>query len=136
MKKLLTLLYKFVTLCVYKVKGVLVARPRVIKLDDGEIKLIGFSKEKADDLVNLLSGVSSTDRGPIETKETVEPVVDEELTETAFSVRLGENKKWQLVTIKYNGSTKDAVVESLKDTEAKSVALGEMKMELFKNGTI
>jgi hypothetical protein len=99
------------------------ARPRIIKLEHGEVSLQGFPKEIADALsehINnfgrtalvdktLVEEIQQTNKNLEEGLKLLEPSL-EELTSRAIGVHV-DGKQHSLVTVAYDVNTKNAKVE-------------------------
>jgi hypothetical protein len=119
------------------------ARPRVINMGEGVVKLQGFTKEQADILEKLiLTGPSDV------VQESVAPVVvaeeskqlgagyDEQLPDVALGLRKVENN-YQLVTIKYGVDVDHAMILDVKNLGSnKFAAHDKFKEQVVKKGLI
>lgn len=95
------------------------ARPRVIKMADGEVSLMGFTTEKADELEKMLKG--EQDKSIKHYGETPDVAVGLSYDKT--------KKLFQLVTLEYNLDTKECKINKSENAgEYKSFALNYLKI--------
>src|SRR6185295_15777543 len=96
------------------------ARPRKLKLGNGEITLSGYTPEEADKIQALLTSEKTEviETGPqvgdIVNTETMEVLDMTTLTETAVDL-LRVGNEFKLVFVKYNANSKSAKVVEVRD---------------------
>lgn len=117
------------------------ARPISIKVDDGVVILKNLSKEKSDEIRALLGGEKTVGEQLITAlEETVEAQQNADntyynapLTDTALSIRKNSSGCYELVSVKYNADTKQAIVESIANYKFdKQIAVGDFKVLVSK----
>jgi len=120
---------------IFQVLGGFTARPRVLKLDDGEVVLRNLSKEKSDELIKLLTSETKAEAEPLTQEEQAE---ENELKHEALGIRCTNTDKgdWEVVTVKYNAETKEAKVTNITKVTGKAVAVSEFKMECYRKGFV
>jgi hypothetical protein len=140
-------------LCKKKVEDIQVARPRLVKLLDGEISLSGYSPDIADKLTEYIkafnqpavvipAGKDVTQVSSVLTPPRVEeaPIQasSSALTNTALGSRFDkETNKFMIDVIKYNVTTKHAsVVSSEQAGYSKAEASGNFKIKCLKESLI
>lgn len=141
------------------------ARPRTIKLGDSEVILKNMSKEQADKIEALISQPSQIvvpaetvtseiiKSDPIELKgvnldseitfHTMHQIGNNQtqhnlpLENTALGIRKNSAGKWELVHVKYNAESKQALVDKVVDLgDNKGLAISEFKIAAVRNGLI
>lgn len=127
-----------------KLKELLLARPRIFRIDGGEIAIRNLSSERGDQIVEYLKKIDlvkpSNTAELIELSESVK--VEENLhIDTCEEKTLGLCKNssghWLLVGVKYNPDNKKAYVDEVKNYgKDKNVAVSDFKITLFKLGII
>lgn len=112
------------------------ARPRVFKLDNGEVSIQGFSTETANKLEEHISQFGKTS-APV-AAGTEAPVVISDLMETSLGFGFNkQTKKWELTIVKFNPVTKQARVMEVKDMgDFKQQAVNKFKIELVERGFV
>jgi hypothetical protein len=136
------------------IRGKTMARPRVLRIDGGEIILKNLPKERGDEIIALITGTKnetevdetnseeanllSGGEEYVETKEenlkSVKVVDRNSLLHTALGLNKNNSGIWELVSVKYNTETKEAEVESVKPYRQgeKQVAVGDLKVKIAK----
>lgn len=129
-------MFKFISIFNKKKdQEITMARPRTLKLPDGEVSLSGFSPEKADAIQKLLL------EGKTEEKST-ETHVTTTTTGPLHQITLGlwqdpSTKMYNVVEIHYNPTTKESKVHSIVPGDSvKAIALGMMKLKFFNLGIV
>lgn len=106
------------------------ARPRVIKLEKGEVSLHGFAKEDSDALCEHIKQLYKKDSSVATVLTPTPRVVSSSLVDKALSVRIiPELKKAEMVTVSYNAETKEAQVESIQEFDNAKEAIIKFKIE-------
>lgn len=116
------------------------ARPRILRIEGGEIILKNLPKERGDEIISLISGgqgESSTKEETLEEEPTpiVTPKLNKgELKHTALGLHKNSSGSWELVSVKYNSETREAEVESVKEYRAgdRQIAIGDLKVKVAK----
>lgn len=108
-------------------KGIHIARPREIKLEQGTVYLQDLKTEVADKLEEHIRSFfnKETEDAPL---DATKPVV-QELNEKSIGIRVSPvTKKAQVVTIVYNGETGEAKVSTIVDADGLRDATNKFKM--------
>lgn len=119
-------------------------RPRIIAFDGGTVSLQGYSTEKADKLeailTDLVSGVPSTDRGPVDLPTPVIPVEStrDNLPEVALGYSYNKERKvYELAEIHYDPSTKETKFVRLADIgDTRPMAIAKLKITMVEKGFV
>lgn len=103
------------------------SRPRVIKLEDGEISFQGFSTERANELVKLLTEKP-------EVKQVQAKTAD--LPDTGVGLFFNPTtKNYGIATLRFDAVSKQAVVDSIEESgQYKAVAQREFMVTTVKLG--
>jgi hypothetical protein len=129
------------------------ARPKIITLEAGKISLIGFPKEVSEKLeAYILDFGKDADKPKVAREETIQIPVEGsaellgvskalmlgELTEKALAVHHDKiNKRYDLVIVKYNPTTKEAAVDNIRAVgEYKQLATNEFKKKVIEFGFV
>ena len=104
------------------------ARPKVIKLEQGEVVLRNLPKEKQDEIAAMLLGEKALEE---ETAEAPAPVDVSNMNSKTLGLTKATDGRWKLVNISYNHETMEAAVTSVVDAgDNKAIALGMFKVKM------
>lgn len=113
-------------------------RPRVLNFQEGVVELINFSKDKADAIEAHIFNFGKEAVPLPASNAAINPEAGIDCTETTLGLRHNlESKRWELITTKVNPITRQAKVTEIADAgENKAVAVGHLKMAMYKNGIV
>jgi len=117
------------------------ARPTTIKMGEGEVVLRNLPKEEIERIKALLTGEKSVGQELIEAlQETVDVQQSNDTTnynlplnETALGFRKNNAGSYELISVKYNVDTKQAIVDKVQNLgENKQIAVYDLKVKMGK----
>lgn len=121
------------------------ARPKTIKLPEGEVILKNIPKEMADKISEFLNqgfvvGENKSEEGyeldimiPTESPRVIETADVKPCEDTALALKRNSDGSWLLVDVKFNPDTKEAYVEKVKNYgPEKAIAVGDFKVKVSK----
>lgn len=112
--------------------GIYTARPRSIKIGEGEVLLKNFTKEQANELENLITGTSVVG-GEVTVGESKEEPDTSSFDKSALSMVKNEQGEWLLVELNYNLNNKMGMVIDVKNySKEKEIALGDFRIKAVK----
>lgn len=120
------------------------AKPRSIKFEDGTVLLSGFPKDLANELEAYVAKFKKSSELSEGQTMAIEEVVSTEaskpmyhMPDKAFGLREKSPREYEVVVVKYNADTKDAVVDEIIPAgDFRQQGQTALKMELFKRGVL
>jgi ribosomal protein S6 len=110
------------------------ARPSTIKVGmNGEVIMKNLTKEQQQAVADALAPKEEAQETV--SAETQSVTVDEAtLSNIALGVNKNKDGHYELVTVKYDSESKQAVVESVKVIKERNIAIGEFKFQAVELG--
>lgn len=116
------------------------SKPRKIKLAEGTVLLAGFPKDVANKLEAYIAAYTQPTiliSSGTNIEEIAAPKPQYHMPDKALGLREKSSSEYEVVVVKYNADTKDAIVEEVIPAGTfKADGISKFKMELFKRELI